>query len=1091
MSYNKKIFSYSSKKEVRETKSWTGALKDGDALNSTATKSLLKKSVWASVPRKSVEKSISKAKFEDGDDPFDFVEDETVFSPSPRKSKTKSTTGFYGSPLKPKSEKKTPTKEQKSFTSPNKANNVNKKTKKLCTKEEIDGKCINSEVKVNTKPKSLEPKSQKNVKDRISSPSKGKTSVLSSVSQTSRRKATTPKSIDMEIKRLNGQILEEVKSMMAETELRELTESECDGGEDGSDSDVPVQFIDDNSILVIRHEPGKPSKKKCRNTPTKKSRQKEEKEELDEALSAKCLVSSQPSSERLAASSSSKEVPCVNESSSPTNSLNEDSQDESSLTEADQKIQDMLNELSPKRISTKKRSLFQCYDKSEEQDNEIDKDLTNKNIVEKLNISDVSPDFHDDTSVFQPLTKKNKYGSEPSSSQDSSCFLQESQSSQNTSEGDFNASQHTSSQLSNHHHTSQQHTSSQGSSHGDSSKCMKSPFKAKKSLSQRYNDRRLSSLPTNVTLENTDIDDTDLQVQPKTPPPLYRSSIFGFRSSASSHKVRVNRAEKELHIIVRNTKNAHECLDEGQTQLFKDDLEYLMDGLKSSHKIATRCHSALELASKCTSVEFRMHIKAHGLTESIFTALEDAFIEEQLLLCACMILFVLAKDKLKLNFGKKTISFMLQVITKKRDGSSQPPNDKIRKKMKTVFQKPEYDDIDIESIDATVLAREALLSVTVKRTGDWFKDEIRELGGLDDISDMFYACGQCLQKQKDVDKNSSRMKQYLALLSDTTYRNTMNQTYLLTCRNSIVIESCIRTIYSITSNNGVKVPKTMADCLMAIQLFLMNLSHENTNACIRVCNQEHALESLMASALHVSLYLPEDMAYENTIVGLCLLINLIAHHPENRLLLNKKVTKGYTGIHSAVAPKSQRSVGIRIQPIEALMQMFLVHSEACKEADLMQELEKLEQEETELDAKMHYEEDEDGLTCGDKFEDTVDESSPSGSKNRNIEGPLNETEKRDIRSTLEKAQRHMEDSHLSAYAALLIGLLMEEEKENQQLVHSLLPAGDFSMLHDSIQKILTFMEMTNPLSKNDQDCMKRILLVISSCNEEFGAKGTS
>jgi len=288
-------------------------------------------------------------------------------------------------------------------------------------------------------------------------------------------------------------------------------------------------------------------------------------------------------------------------------------------------------------------------------------------------------------------------------------------------------------------------------------------------------------------------------------------------------------------------------------------------------------------------------------------------------------------------------------------------------------------------------------------------------------------------------------------------------------------------------NNGAQVPKIMAECLMSIQLFLMNLSHENTNACIRVCKQENGLESLMASALHVSLYLPEDMAYENTIVGLCLLINLVAHHPENRVLLNKKLTKGYSGIHSSVAVKSQRSVSKRVKPIEALLQMFLIHSEACKEADLMQELEKLEQEETELDAKMHYEEDEDGLTCGDKFEDTVDESSAGY-----MDGPLNETEKRDIRSTLDKAQRHMEDSHLSAYAALLIGLLMEEEKENQQIVHSLLlPDGEFTMLYDSIQKILSFMEMTNPLSKSDHDCMKRILTVISACNDEFTAKGKS
>lgn len=38
-------------------------------------------------------------------------------------------------------------------------------------------------------------------------------------------------------------------------------------------------------------------------------------------------------------------------------------------------------------------------------------------------------------------------------------------------------------------------------------------------------------------------------------------------------------------------------------------------------------------------------------------------------------------------------------------------------------------------VQATTLARETLLSLTSKQTGEWFKEEIRLLGGLDHVID--------------------------------------------------------------------------------------------------------------------------------------------------------------------------------------------------------------------------------------------------------------------------------------------------------------------------------------------------------------------
>lgn len=57
-------------------------------------------------------------------------------------------------------------------------------------------------------------------------------------------------------------------------------------------------------------------------------------------------------------------------------------------------------------------------------------------------------------------------------------------------------------------------------------------------------------------------------------------------------------------------------------------MEYLLDGLNSTHNLSTRCLSAVNLASKCMSPEFRMHMNAHGVIDSIFDLLQDAHTDE-------------------------------------------------------------------------------------------------------------------------------------------------------------------------------------------------------------------------------------------------------------------------------------------------------------------------------------------------------------------------------------------------------------------------------------------------------------------------------
>lgn len=74
-----------------------------------------------------------------------------------------------------------------------------------------------------------------------------------------------------------------------------------------------------------------------------------------------------------------------------------------------------------------------------------------------------------------------------------------------------------------------------------------------------------------------------------------------------------------------------------------------------------------------------------------------------------------------------------------------------------------------------------------------------------------------------------------------------------------------------------------------------------------------------------------------------LLINLIEYNRENVHVLS---TSFSPACHESQSSSENSEVEEdKVTPVEALMQLFLVRFEACKEGDLMEELDKLEKEE--------------------------------------------------------------------------------------------------------------------------------------------------
>ncbi|KAF6715210.1 Wings apart-like-like protein [Oryzias melastigma] len=124
---------------------------------------------------------------------------------------------------------------------------------------------------------------------------------------------------------------------------------------------------------------------------------------------------------------------------------------------------------------------------------------------------------------------------------------------------------------------------------------------------------------------------------------------------------------------------------------------------------------------------------------------------------------------------------------------------------------------------------ETLLSLTSKRAGDWFKEELRLLGGLDHIVDKVKECVENLDQEDQEEKLVSSLwgaERCLRVLDSVTAHNPENQSYLIAYKDSSLIVSAAKALrrcehmiqrYSRELNSdGAAIGKAVEDCMRAI-----------------------------------------------------------------------------------------------------------------------------------------------------------------------------------------------------------------------------------------------------------------------------------
>ncbi|XP_045606168.1 wings apart-like protein homolog [Procambarus clarkii] len=523
--------------------------------------------------------------------------------------------------------------------------------------------------------------------------------------------------------------------------------------------------------------------------------------------------------------------------------------------------------------------------------------------------------------------------------------------------------------------------------------------------------------------------------------------------------VKCAKGVKQYYTVVKNVKRTHQLQESGEFQEFNDDVEYFLDALRPSMPVSTRCLAALNLAQKCMVPAFRMHLRAHGTVIKFFSALSDAHSDHRLAICAATVMFTLSQDRLNMDLDRDSLELMLNLLDTDADTlENVPPVDasfvtqnkkKIMELCRDMQKKGHAKHLGLDNINAGNLAMETLLSLTSKRAGEWFKEELRELGGVEHLIRTITNCTQHFSPDLEMWSHPlleklSKVDRCLKVLENVTHQNTANQEYLLTFQNGIFLEK-LMSLYRMchvevplypacetqnqkSASSGVAASQLLVKALLTTIKVLINLTHNSGKEALGsklLGDQQDVYDITLYCLLIMPRYLAPDKRFELLILACCLLLNLVEHSKANRNVLMK--TKA-PDIFEEEDERLFCGPTVKKGAMQALIELFYRSEESARQ----QEAHTNEIIDHDLTEQSKQKEDE-------KKEDEIEET---------------------VAKLLQKAGHHMEDTLIAAYTALLTGYCIMEDEECEAQIRAMLPEANFSLMVNVLKKFLRFMDLT-------------------------------
>uniref|UniRef100_A0AAY4AV45 Wings apart-like protein homolog n=1 Tax=Denticeps clupeoides TaxID=299321 RepID=A0AAY4AV45_9TELE len=628
--------------------------------------------------------------------------------------------------------------------------------------------------------------------------------------------------------------------------------------------------------------------------------------------------------------------------------------------------------------------------------------------------------------------------------------------------------------------------------------------------------RSISASSSSGSKETNSHKDDGVFKAPPPPPKVMKSVTIPTQLNQDIvTTLKCRKEHKELYTVVQHVKHFNDVVEFGENQEFTDDFEYLETGLKSEQPLNTRCLSIISLATRCAMPSFRMHLRARGKVAQVFKMLSDSQQHPNLALCTAALMYILSRDRLNMDLDRACLELMIRLLELEQDHSVDDQltakemskvKEKIRKLCETVHNK----HLDLENITTGHLAMETLLSLTSKRAGDWFKEELRLLGGLDHIVDKVKECVENLSEEEDKEKLVASLwgaERCLRVLESVTVHNPENQAYLIAYKESQLIVSSARGLqhceqmiqrYSREVNSSSSaadstlphcshsnVGKAVEDCMRAVIGVLLNLTHDNEWGSTKTGEQDKLMVTALNCVLRVPRYLPQEQRFDIRVLGLGLLINLVEYSARNRhCLVDMQLNTALASVEenqkdneAAKAPEGEETVKTEgptsSGALAAIVQLFLEREQAAVLAEAQTDDIISEAPKPQLDQSGEWQE-----TSGE-IQWVASENNDADDKEK--EKKEEEDEELDLNKALQHAGKHMEDSIVASYTALLLGCLCQGSPMNVTTVREHLPKGDFSIMTEMLKKFLNFMNLTCAVGTTGQKSISRVIDYLEHC----------
>lgn len=370
--------------------------------------------------------------------------------------------------------------------------------------------------------------------------------------------------------------------------------------------------------------------------------------------------------------------------------------------------------------------------------------------------------------------------------------------------------------------------------------------------------------------------------------------------------LRIDRKAKEYYTVVRNVKTAHQIQEIGEYQELDDDVEYILDALQPHNPMSTRCLSALQLATKCMVPAFRMHVRAHGVITKFYKALSDANRDLSLGLCTTAIMYILSQEGLNMDLDRDSLELMMNLLESEQTVAAPADHvhyernkQRVRELCEGIKVQGKATHLNVDSITVGTLAMETLLSLTSKRAGDWFKKELRELGGLEHIiktindccrpviDNVYSATG--INWTRPLLDNMQTVERCLRVLENVTQLYEENQRYILTYNNGSVANT-LCALYSLCDRELILYPTSeftsrdnpgivIRELLIPLMKVLISLTHPFSASQALGAELVGQKADVIDTSFHLLLkapnYIPDRCVFELSILVSILIIQNI------------------------------------------------------------------------------------------------------------------------------------------------------------------------------------------------------------------------